>query len=220
MRTLHVHARADQGVTAHAMLQLSYDARQKSRFRSVLPDGREVVVVLPRGQTLRDGDVLLSDEGVVVGVLALPEPVSVVKCSDALLLSRAAYHLGNRHMPLQILPNELRYPHDHVLDDMLRQLGLHPTFEQLPFEAESGAYGTGHSFASRGHTHHHGGDHSHGHEHGVHDHSRANQRSQGVIHVNWPSDEAQTTTARSTPAQTSASEAQESAEPTPHMPDR
>ena len=65
MRTLHIHGRADQGVTAHAMLLLAYDARQKSRFRSKLPDGREVVVMLPRGQTLRDGDALLSDEGVV-----------------------------------------------------------------------------------------------------------------------------------------------------------
>ncbi len=136
MRTLHIHGRADQGVTAHAMLLLAYDARQKSRFRSKLPDGREVVVMLPRGQTLRDGDALLSDEGVVLGVVAMPEPVSVVACTDALLLSRAAYHLGNRHMPLQILPNELRYPHDHVLDDMMRQLGLNPTFDRLPFEAE------------------------------------------------------------------------------------
>jgi urease accessory protein len=188
MRTLHVHSRAEQGVTAHAMLLLPYDARQKSRFRSKLPDGREVVVMLPRGQTLHDGDSLLSDEGVVLGVVAMPEPVSVVRTKDALLISRVAYHLGNRHMPLQILPNELRYPHDHVLDDMVRQLGLTPTFEQLPFEAENGAYGSGHSFASRGHTHHHHGD-SHSHESGVFDHSHAGDRSKGVIHVNWPKDE-------------------------------
>jgi urease accessory protein len=194
MKTLHVHARAEQGVTAHAMLRLSYDARQKSRFRSKLPDGREVVVMLPRGQTLRDGDALLSDEGVVLGVVAMPEPVSVVRTNDTLLLARAAYHLGNRHMPLQLLPNELRYPHDHVLDDMLRQLGLEPTFEHLPFEAENGAYGSGHAFASRGHSHHHGDGQSHthvdhAHTHGAFDHSHAGERSKGVIHVNWSKDE-------------------------------
>lgn len=193
VRTFHVHGRAPRGVTAQAMLSLSYDGRQKSRFRHTLPDGTEVVVMLPRGETLRDGDALQSDEGVVFGVVAKPEPVSVVHTMDALLLSRASYHLGNRHMPLQILPNELRYPHDHVLDDMLKQLGLNPTFEQLPFEPESGAYGSGHSFASRGHTHHHHAhDHDdHGHNHGhVYDHSHASERSRGVIHVNWPKDEA------------------------------
>jgi urease accessory protein len=189
MKTLHVNGRADQGVTAHAMLLLPYDARQKSRFRSTLPDGRDVVVMLPRGQTLRDGDALLSEEGVVLGVVAMPEPVSVVSCTDALLLSRAAYHLGNRHMPLQILPNELRYPHDHVLDEMLKQLGLNPTFARLPFEAENGAYGNGHAFAARGHTHHHDdAGHSHDRTSGAFDHSHTGERSKGVIHVNWPKD--------------------------------
>lgn len=188
MRTLHVHGRADQGVTAQAMLSLSYDARQKSRFRTALPDGSEVVVMLPRGETLRDGDALQSDEGVVLGVVAKPEPVSVVHTRDGLLLSRAAYHLGNRHMPLQILPDQLRYPHDHVLDDMLRQLGLNPTCEHLPFEPESGAYGSGHAFAARGHTHHHGDEPGHNHAH-VFDHSHASERSRGVIHVNWSKEE-------------------------------
>lgn len=176
-------------------LHLTFDARQKSRFRSTLSDGREVAVILPRGQSLRDGDLLEADDGSVVAVHALPETVSRVASDDLLLLCRAAYHLGNRHMPVQIAPGELRYHHDHVLDDMLRHLGLEPEMAQLPFEPESGAYGSGHSFAS--HPHHHGHSRGHGHSHAhVHSHAHGQHhgvfletapRSTGVIHVNWES---------------------------------
>jgi hypothetical protein len=80
-------------------------------------------------------------------VIAAPESVSVVRCADPFLLARACYHLGNRHVPLQIMPGELRYHHDHVLDDMLRQFGLEVTYASLPFEPEAGAY------ASDAHSH-------------------------------------------------------------------
>lgn len=200
--------------TPTAELELSYDARQKSRFRARLTDGREVAVVLPRGRSLRDGDLLDMEGGEIVVVRAKPEAVSRVVTSDVLLLSRAAYHLGNRHMAVQILPGELRYHHDYVIDDMLRQLGLDPTLDELPFEPESGAYGSGHSFASHPHYHSHGhGDHSHDHGHHSHGHgdhsptfelSHPNVQQQpkvrlpgerrvtgssphraGVIHTNW-----------------------------------
>ena len=149
-------------------------------------------------------------------VRAKPEAVSRVVTSDALLLSRAAYHLGNRHMAVQILEGELRYHHDYVLDDMLRQLGLTPTLDELPFEPESGAYGSGHSFASHPHyhSHEHGRDHSHAHSHEQADgHSHAelthpcvqqqpkmrppgdlrvtgvSPHRTGVIHTNWNDDD-------------------------------
>ncbi len=199
---LQIHAHHTGGRPATSELRLTFDARQKSRFRATLSDGRGVGVMLPRGQGLRDGDLLEANEGSVIVVRAVPEAVSQVRSSDVLLLSRAAYHLGNRHMPVQILTGELRYHHDHVLDDMLRQLGLTPVFAQLPFEPESGAYGTGHAFASHPHYHGHSHDDHHSHEHAAgHDHEHAHPHAEhapghvmlgrksphraGVIHVNW-----------------------------------
>ncbi len=136
------------GAGAGATLTLPYEKRIKSRQRVVLDDGREAGVLLPRGTVLRDGD-LLTDGELKVAVCAALEPVSTVHSDDPLLLARACYHLGNRHVPLQIAEGWLRYQHDHVLDDMVRQMGLEVVGEQAPFEPEAGAYGSG------GHHHHH-----------------------------------------------------------------
>ncbi len=126
-------------------LTLPYDARQKSRQPAVTQGGIQVGVFLPRGQTLRHGVVLTNHQGFKVRVNAAPEELSVVHCDDQLLFARACYHLGNRHIALQILPNELRYLADHVLDQMLVGLGLVVEHQTLPFEPESGAYhGHGH----------------------------------------------------------------------------
>ncbi|HEY3809402.1 MAG TPA: urease accessory protein UreE [Steroidobacteraceae bacterium] len=132
-------------------LVLPFELRSRSRFRAQLAGGEEVGVLLARGQILRGGDLLLADDGRVVEVAAAPEWVSTVRASDARLLARAAYHLGNRHVALQVGEGWLRYSHDHVLDDMVRGLGAEPVAEQAPFEPEAGAYhGEGH-----GHTHEH-----------------------------------------------------------------
>lgn len=181
---LHISARHVAGRAPTAELELSYDARQKSRFRATLTDGREVGVLLPRGQGLRDGDLLEAEDGTVVQIRARNEAVSRVQSSDLLLLSRAAYHLGNRHMAVQISSGELRYHHDYVIDEMLQQLGLQPTFAELPFEPESGAYGSGHAFASHPHYHSHGSHaHSHDHSHGehTHDHDHPAQQHRYVL---------------------------------------
>jgi urease accessory protein len=130
-------------------LTLPLESRIKSRLRVTLDDGREAGLFLPRGSSLRDGDCLLAEDGTAVRVRAAPETVSEVRCEDPLQLARACYHLGNRHVPLQIAPGLLRYQHDHVLDDMVRGLGLSVTVCQAPFEPEPGAYG-GH-----GHAHNH-----------------------------------------------------------------
>ena len=120
---------------------LDVDSRIKSRLRITLDDGREAGLMLERGHLLRGGELLGDAEGRhVVRVLAAPEQVSTVHCTDPLLLARAAYHLGNRHVPLQIEPGLLRFQHDHVLDDMLRGLGLSVVTERAPFEPEAGAY--------------------------------------------------------------------------------
>ena len=140
------------------VLRLPFETRQKSRFRASLTDGTEVGVVLERGQVLRDGECLCGVAGdLVVRVQAAPEPVSEVHSTDALLLLRAGYHLGNRHVPLQLGHGWLRYLHDHVLDEMLRGLGLTVGFTQAPFEPEAGAYAAG------GHAHSHADGHQHAH---------------------------------------------------------
>jgi len=132
-----------------ATLTLPLDRRLRSRLRVTLDDGTAAGVFIERGQVLRDGDLLCSADGVVVQIRAAAEPVSEVRCDDPLVLARACYHLGNRHVPLQIAQGLLRYQHDHVLDDMLRGLGLQPRCTQAPFDPEPGAYGGihGHSHA-------------------------------------------------------------------------
>lgn len=145
-----------------ARVILPIDVRVRSRAKVTLEDGRDAGLILPRGLLLRGGDVLTdADNQVFVQVVAAPESVSVVRCADPFLLAKACYHLGNRHVPLEITPAELRYHHDHVLDDMLRQLGLVVSYAQLPFEPEAGAY----SGESHRHSHSHSHSHSHDHSH-------------------------------------------------------
>ncbi len=131
-----------ESISEHATLTLPLESRVKSRLRAILDDGREVGVFLERGQVLHHNDFLSSDEGLIVKIIAANERVSTVHCQDALLMARASYHLGNRHVSLQIKAGQLRYLHDHVLDDMLIGLGLEVKVESAPFEPESGAYGS------------------------------------------------------------------------------
>ena len=131
-----------------ATLTLPFDARQKSRLLTRLDSGEPVGLFLPRGTVLRGGDRLRAADGRVVRVRAAREQVSTVGTPGSLQLLRAAYHLGNRHVPLQIGIGWLRYQRDHVLDALVESLGLEVGHEEVPFEPESGAYGGGH--------HHHG----------------------------------------------------------------
>ncbi|OBS09247.1 urease accessory protein UreE [Acidihalobacter prosperus] len=148
---IRIEALADAGATPDASLTLPFELRQRSRLRTRLDDGGEVGLFLPRGRVLRHGDRLRADDGRIVEVRAATETVSTVRAEQPLDLLRAAYHLGNRHVALQVAEDWLRYAHDHVLDDMVRGLGLTVSVEQAPFEPEAGAYG---------------GEHAHGHAHG------------------------------------------------------
>ena len=145
-------ARVAEG-TASTTMTLPLVQRTRGRLRVELDDGRDAGVFLDRGPILRDGDLLREQGGEIVRVCAAPEPVSVVACDDLLLFARVCYNLGNRHTPLQIGDGELRYAHDHVLDEMVTRFGLTPTYVRLPFEPEQGAYGE-HGLAH---------DHSHAH---------------------------------------------------------
>ncbi len=157
---LKITQRIDDGKPI-TTLTLPLEQRVKARLRVTLDDGREAGLFLDRGPIMRDGDLLQCDDGSVVQIKAADEPVSVAKSEDAHLLARACYHLGNRHTPLQILNGELRYQHDHVLDDMLSKLGIPVAFAQMPFEPEPGAYGEHASDHSHGHSHSHGQLHAH-----------------------------------------------------------
>ena len=157
---LKLTQKIDSGI-ATGSVTLPLELRIRSRVKVTLDDGREAGLFLPRGSVLRDGDLVSSLDGIIVEVRAAPETVSTVSSTDPHLLARACYHLGNRHVALQIEPGFVRYQHDHVLDDMVRGLGLHVVVEQAPFEPEPGAYGDyGHA---PGQGHHHG--HMHAHQH-------------------------------------------------------
>lgn len=148
--------------SAAMYISLDYQQRQKSRHRARTDCGQELGWFLERGRVLCDGDVLLCNDGSQVQVVAAEETVSEVHYVDAHLLMRAAYHLGNRHVPLQIGEGWLRYQHDHVLDDMLAGLGLTVDCVKRPFHPENGAY--------HGSGQHHHSNHSHSHDHGHHHH--------------------------------------------------
>ncbi|MCG2634938.1 MAG: urease accessory protein UreE [Gammaproteobacteria bacterium] len=131
-------------------LTLTFERRQKSRQRARLDSGTEIAILLPRGSQLRDGDLLQDSHGFCVQIVAAPEPVSCARSADLLRLARACYHLGNRHVSVQVGPGWIRYGPDHVLDEMVRGLDLTVSRELLPFEPESGAY----SGSRDGHHHH------------------------------------------------------------------
>ena len=121
-------------------LELTYGLRRKTRQRVNLKSGREAALLLPRGMVLHGGDWLISETGRFVRVVAADEPLSVAAHGDGLLLMRIAYHLGNRHVSVQIDPGRLTYRHDRVLDDMVEQLGVKPTLANGPFDPENGAH--------------------------------------------------------------------------------
>ena len=137
---MKIFERIDNSVEFDATLTLPFELRQRSRLSTHLDDGEEAVLFLPRGSVLRHGDLLRAEAGKVVVIHAACEAVSTASTPSPLLLAKACYHLGNRHVALHIGTTCVRYLRDHVLDDLVRQLGLTVTHETLPFEPEAGAY--------------------------------------------------------------------------------
>ena len=168
-----------------ATVELDWDVRQKSRFDATDSQGRQVGVFLPRGTAVRGGDVLVAEDGSLIKVIAAKQPVLVIThCSQhgtPFDLMRAAYHLGNRHVPIELKPDHLKIEPDHVLAGMLRSMHLIVREAEEAFEPEGGAYGAqgsghGHSHGAApvgpvlhpdayAGSHVHGHDHSHGHSH-------------------------------------------------------
>jgi urease accessory protein len=189
-----------------ATVELDWDVRQKSRFDATDSSGRHLGVFLPRGTVVRGGDVLVAEDGSLIRVLAAPQAVlRISHCSahgSAFDLTRAAYHLGNRHVPIELQPDHLKIEPDHVLADMLRNMHLIVNEVNETFEPEAGAYGQhgGHHHAAHhhaashdvhdhDHSHHHGHEHEHKHEHPVHhehgpacDHDHDQPHTEGHAH--------------------------------------
>ena len=164
------------GLPAPALrLTIGYEERRRSRWRAELDGGDEAAIFLPYGVVLRDGDGLVDETtGDIVLIRAAAETLSVARTTDPHLLARAAYHLGNRHVPLQITPGAVAYQHDHVLDRMVRDLGLEVKTESAPFEPEAGGYkhDGNHGHHGQGAAQSHGHDHPHAHDH-PHDHDHS-----------------------------------------------
>ena len=166
-------------------IEMDWDTRQKSRFDGVDSLGRQLGVFLPRGTLVRGADVLVAEDGSMVKVIAAPQTVlRITACKthgSPFDLTRAAYHLGNRHVPIELKPDHLKIEPDHVLADMLRAMHLIVNEVSEAFEPEGGAYSAGgHShaevkpktvipIAAKPHVHgpdcNHGRDHGHGHQH-------------------------------------------------------
>ena len=164
-----------------ATVELDWDVRQKSRFDTTDSLGRHLGVFLPRGTLVRGGDVLVAEDGSMVKVLAAPQTVlRITACTthgSPFDLTRAAYHLGNRHVPIELKPDHLKIEPDHVLADLLRAMHLIVNTVEEAFEPEGGAY----SAATHAHSHAttpvpaphvHGPDCQHDHGHG-HSHEHA-----------------------------------------------
>lgn len=157
-------------------IELDWDVRQKSRFDATDSQGRRIGVFLPRGTAVRGGDVLVAEDGSLIRVVAAPQPVlRITHCTahgTPFDLTRAAYHLGNRHVPIELRPDHLKIEPDHVLADMLRAMHLIVVAVEEAFEPEGGAYGS--------HEHSHGGGHGHSHDHG-HSHGDAGRAKPLVL---------------------------------------
>jgi urease accessory protein len=139
---------------------LDFDSRRRRRIRLSLDDGEDFLLNLAEVATLRDGDILILEAGGGIRVKAASEAVVDVFCKDTAALVRIAWHLGNRHLPTQLMGEKIRIRQDHVIEEMLVILDANPVRLQAPFNPEGGAYGHG---ETEGHSHEH--DHAQGHSH-------------------------------------------------------
>ncbi len=160
-------------VEVRGQLKLPFESRQKSRLKTKLVSGEDVGLMLPRGEILRGGDLVTASDGRVIEIVAEPEKVLHIETKD---LAKVAYHLGNRHVPVQVGEGFLRIMEDHVLEEMVQKLGAKVSHVEAPFEPEAGAYAGGHhqhdemGHGGKIHDHHHE-EHEHVHdEHCGHDH--------------------------------------------------
>ena len=145
---------------------LTADQRRMQTARLTGVNGTQIGLMLPEPVLLRNGDALELDDGSLVEVVVEPEPLVEIRGNDLTHLARLAWHLGDRHVPVQVLSNRLRIRRDAALEAMLQNLGARLTAIEAPFDPEGGAYA---SQPAHG-RHEHGHDHDHHHDHGPHHH--------------------------------------------------
>jgi urease accessory protein len=165
---------------------LDFDDRHRRRMAMRGTHGLEFLLDLEHAVALRGGDALVLEDGRLIEVVAAPEPLLEIKGSDPHHLIRVAWHLGNRHLPTQLMPKGLRIRRDHVIEAMVKGLGCRVIEIEAPFDPEGGAYAAGahdhdhdHAHHDHGHDHHH--DHAHGHDH-HHDHDDHHHHDHGHGH--------------------------------------
>ena len=150
---------------------LDFDDRHRRRMAMTGTRGLEFLLDLESAIALRGGDALVLEDGRLIEVVAAPEPLLEIKGADPHHLIRVAWHLGNRHLPTQLMPKGLRIRRDHVIEAMVKGLGARVVEIEAPFDPEGGAYASAaHGHAHDDHSHHTGHDHAHGHDHHHHDH--------------------------------------------------
>jgi urease accessory protein len=132
-----------------ATVHLTFEARSKSRLLLTLDDGERAALVLERGRVLHGGDRVVTQDGREVEIIAAEEALLEACSADPLLIARAAYHLGNRHVAVQVMSGRLRFLNDHVLGEMVGKLGLEVQAITAAFEPEGGAYGRHHAHGSQ-----------------------------------------------------------------------
>jgi urease accessory protein len=148
---------------------LDFDDRHRRRMAMVGTRGLEFLLDLENAMALRGGDALVLEDGRLIEVVAAPEPLLEIRCNDPLHLVRVAWHLGNRHLPTQIMPKGLRIRRDHVIEAMVKGLGARIIEIEAPFDPEGGAY-AGHTHAPEAAPAHDHSSHDHGHHHHPDDH--------------------------------------------------
>jgi urease accessory protein len=168
---------------------LGFDDRHRRRLAMIGTRGFEFLLDLETATALRGGDALVLEDGRLIEVVAAPEPLAEIRCSDAHHLVRVAWHLGNRHLHTQITAKGLRIRRDHVIEDMVRGLGARVIAIEAPLDPEGGAYADGHAHAAshgagHDHAHHHDDHHHHDHhdDHCGHDHAHHHGHSHAHDH--------------------------------------
>lgn len=158
---------------------LDFDSRRRRRIRLTMDGGNDFLLNLAEVATLRDGDILVLDTAEGVEVKAASEAVVDIHCKDTAALVRIAWHLGNRHLPTQLMGDKIRIRQDHVIEEMAAILGAKPERIDAPFNPEGGAYGHGETEGhAPDHDHDHEHDHNKDHEHGPsYSHSHPKERS-------------------------------------------
>jgi urease accessory protein len=169
---------------------LDFDDRHRRRMAMTGTRGLEFLLDLENAVALRGGDALVLEDGRLIEVVAAAEPLLEIRGADPLHLVRVAWHLGNRHLPTQIMPKGLRIRKDHVIEAMVKGLGARIIEIEAPFDPEGGAYASSHAHASEAHAHaqahsshaHAHAHSSHDHDHGHHDHSEHHHHDEHCDH--------------------------------------